>query len=165
MKDDIKLGKIRKDKLIKFSDSITWSLDYTLLIFIRDSLKRFRELHNGIPCSLIYKYKQLGCENAEEKAKEEYYNIINTIITNIEYYQTDEIDLLTDKEKEIYKNRVNSVRFEKTDNPSLVSVKFDELTAEYNKVNKKLEKIRLKQEKKLRQAFNLLRDNLTSFWW
>lgn len=165
MKDDIKLGKIRKDKLIKFSDSVTWSLDYTLLIFIRDSLKRFRELRNGIPCNLIYKYEQVGCENAEEKAREEYDNIINTIITNIEYYQTDEVDLLTDKEKEIYNNRINSMRFEKTDKSGLVSIKFDEPTAEYNKVNKKLEKIRLKQEKKLKQAFNLLRDNLTSFWW
>jgi len=45
----IKLGEIKNEKLEKFSDSITWDFDITLLIFIRDGLKRFKELNNGIP--------------------------------------------------------------------------------------------------------------------
>ena len=49
----IKLGRIKNSKLEKFSDSITWDFDHTLLIFIRDGLKRFKELKAGIPANKI----------------------------------------------------------------------------------------------------------------
>lgn len=41
--DDIKLGKIRSGALAKLPDNAFWNLDYTLIVFIRDSIKQFIE--------------------------------------------------------------------------------------------------------------------------
>lgn len=164
MSERIKLGKIKNGKLKNFSDSITWDFDYTLLVFIRDGLKRFKELKTGIPAHLCYKYEQLGVEDPDAAAAQEYNSILDTIISNIEYYQSTDMDLLSPADKELYHNYLATYHTEK-DERGYHKVKFAEQTEDIKRIKKELEEINIKQKQKIDEAFDLLKENLCTFWW
>ena len=164
MSERIKLGKIKNGKLEKFSDSITWDFDYTLLIFIRDGLKRFKELKTGIPAYLCYKYEKLGVEDPDAAAAQEYNFILDTIISNIEYYQSTDMDLLSSADKKLYYDYLATYHTEK-DERGYYEVKFAEETEDIKRIKKELEEINIKQKQKIDEAFDLLKENLCTFWW
>ena len=80
----IKLGQIKNGKLENYSLSVTWDFDYTLCIFIRDSLIEYKKVNNGYPVILKEKY------GSEEDAMAEYNRIIQTIIDDLHYYLTEQ---------------------------------------------------------------------------
>jgi hypothetical protein len=77
----VKLGQINLEtnQLEKFSKNITWNLDYTICIFIRDSLKAFKKVYNGIPPQVIEEFPN------EDDAIRYYDNTIQDIINDFDY--------------------------------------------------------------------------------
>ena len=138
----IKLGQIKNNKLEKFSKSLTWDLDFSICIFLRDSLKEFKKVKIGYPAFLQKEYPK------EEDAVAYYDSIIDEIIEGFDYYLKDSYDLLSVENMLIFADF--SERFPTPEEIKSVFTEIDEIEKE--------------KAKKLERSFDLLKEWHPSFW-
>ena len=143
----IKLGSIIDGQLKNFSDSVTWDLESNILIFIRDSLKRFNIIKRGVPVVLSLNSPD------EYAAMNTWTAIIDTICTNLDYYLKDTLDYLTQSDYKLYKQYLDTIE----DNAQ----KSDTIIA----IENQLETIIETQYQKLSEAIDLLKEWWGDFWW
>lgn len=144
----IKLGQIKNDKVEKMSDSVTWNLDYTVCIFIRDALKKFKEKRDGFPALLLETM-------SEEEADKYYAKIIDTIIYDLDYYLTPVEELASQETIKTFNEFCCS-------DLDPFEIAEDEKFATAQKTLVDLEESRLRH---LNEAFDALKKWLPSFWW
>lgn len=157
----IKLGEIKNEKLEKFSDSITWNFDTTMLIFIRDGLKRFKQVNNGIPHKIFEKHDH------ECWAIKEWDDIIQTIIDNIDYYFLDTEALLSEADQDLleqYRKEDHVIDREEHADGS-VTVRYAEAPAHIKHIYEQLKNLSIQQEERLQKAFDLIKEWHSNFWW
>ena len=144
----IKLGQIKNDKVEKMSDSATWNLDYTICVFIRDALKKFKENRDGFPAILLETM-------SEEEADKYYAKIIDTIIYDLDYYLTPVEELMTAENRALLEQFYSSNLdpFEAAENKDFATAQ------------KTLGDIAESQNRHLNEAFDALKEWLPSFWW
>ena len=138
----IKLGQIKNNKLEKFSKSLTWDLDFSICVFLRDSLKEFKKVKIGYPAFLQKEYPK------EEDAVAYYDSIIDEIIEGFDYYLKDSYDLLSVENMLIFADF--SERFPTPEEIKSVFTEIDEIEKE--------------KAKKLERSFDLLKEWHPSFW-
>lgn len=138
----IKLGQIKNNKLEKFSKSLTWDLDFSICVFLRDSLKEFKKVKIGYPAFLQKEYER------EEDAIAYYDSIIDEIIEGFDYYLKDSYDLLSVENMLIFADF--SERFPTPEEMKSVFSEIDEIEKE--------------KAKKLERSFDLLKEWHPSFW-
>ena len=138
----IKLGQIKNNKLEKFSKSLTWDLDFSICVFLRDSLKEFKKVKIGYPAFLQKEYPK------EEDAVAYYDSIIDEIIEGFDYYLKDCYDLLSVENMLIFADF--SERFPTPEEMKSVFTEIDEIEKE--------------KAKKLERSFDLLKEWHPSFW-
>ena len=157
----IKLGQIKNEKLEKFSDSITWNFDTTMLIFIRDGLKRFKQVNNGIPHSIFIKYE------LEEEAIAEWNEIIQTIIDNINYYLLDAEELLFPEQRSLLEeyHLGNHIKHIEELHDSSILVTYEEMPKAIKAIYAELTEITKILEEKLSKAFDLIKVWHANFSW
>ena len=157
----IKLGEIKNQKLEKFSDSITWDFDTTMLIFIRDGLKRFKQVNNGIPHKIFEKHDH------ECWAVKEWDDIIQTIIDDIDYYLSDPEELLpADKRSLLEEYHLGThVKYREERPDGSVLVTYEEMPEYIKAIYAELVEIGKAQEERLSEAFDLIKEWHASFGW
>lgn len=157
----IKLGQIRDEKLEKFSDSITWDFDITMLIFIRDGLKRFKQVNNGIPQRIFQKHDH------ECWAVKEWDDIIQKIIDDIDYYLLDEQSLLDKSDQDLLHTyyQENHIISRQENKDGSVTVEYAEMPAYIKAIYERIREISKQQEEKLSEAFDLIKEWHADFWW
>lgn len=108
------LGQIKNDKLVKFSDSMTWNFDFTLAIFIKTGLERFLKLNNGVPCSafdefgnIIYDYSS---DMSLEQKAQKWSDVIKKAVHKLDYFLSDSDDDLSKKYK-AYQVALDIIKF------------------------------------------------------
>ena len=138
----IKLGQIKNNKLEKFSKSLTWDLDFSICVFLRDSLKEFKKVKIGYPAFLQKEYPK------EEDAVAYYDSVIDEIIEGFDYYLKDSYDLLSVENMLIFADF--SERFPTPEEMKSVFTEIDEIEKE--------------KAKKLERSFDLLKEWHPSFW-
>ena len=138
----IKLGQIKNNKLEKFSKSLTWDLDFSICVFLRDSLKEFKKVKIGYPAFLQKEYPK------EEDAVAYYDSVIDEIIEGFDYYLKDSYDLLSVENMLIFADF--SERFPTPEEIKSVFTEIDEIEKE--------------KAKKLERSFDLLKEWHPSFW-
>lgn len=138
----IKLGQIKNNKLEKFSKSLTWDLDFSICVFLRDSLKEFKKVKIGYPAFLQKEYPK------EEDAIAYYDSVIDEIIEGFDYYLKDSYDLLSVENMLIFADF--SERFPTPEEMKSVFTEIDEIEKE--------------KAKKLERSFDLLKEWHPSFW-
>lgn len=158
----IKLGEIKDGKLVKFTDSIVWDFNKTLAIFIRDGLKRFRQVGNGVPNSVVNKYKTI------EDAAEAWDSILENIITLINFHLEEDTDILssTDREKLFtYHKTERKVLSREENSDGTIKVTFEEMPEDIKDIYKQLQFINKQQHKAMQEALDLIKEYWGEFWW
>ena len=95
--DDTKARRKYKMQRLErgFDDTETWNLDYTLAKFLAPRLRRFIEVHTGVPAWFI------SNEKTQEESRQEWLDILNEILWCCEHYDTYEYeDNFFDKSRE-----------------------------------------------------------------
>ena len=151
----IKLGQLNTEtgKLEKYSQSITWDLDYTIINFIIGSLKEFKKVKNGYPAFLEKDYPN------EEDAIAYYDKIIQSIIEDFEYYMQYSRNFLPKEDKKYLDNYLNDM---KAENGKITFPPKDEKIC---RIYDNLHVIEKDQEMRRKRAFEMLNEWLPTFWW
>ena len=179
----VKLGQIYNGELEKTSKAVTWNLDVNICIFLRDTLKFFKNSTEGMPVAIYEKYKSE--ENQEEKAIAEWNNILQQIIDGFDYYLKGTQELLPEEEQkalqdyynewwkqrsEAYSEKKKKIKRKKS--KEIAKDLVDEITNHYEMPPEIREivfeheaAIAQKQREKLNESFDLLKTWIDSLWW
>lgn len=171
----LKLGQIRDEKLEKAPRAIGWNLDAVICIFLRDTIKIFKEDTNGIPQRLYAKYE--GDEQQEEKSIKEWEEILDRISDGFDYYLKNPKDLLPENERremdQYFKDWWDKARekaksqnskdvageiVKEIEGPSTIPPRVCEIMDHEAEISKE-------QCARLEESFDLLKKWLPDLWW